>query len=112
LPGGNRLDKKVSDYGYTGQTGKLKVKKSRPDSLLFQLLFVQILEKLLESVVVEGKRVHRIDIEFIVEIDPTVFKIIVAATFRGWLLFTAFVVVAAVADQWISSCFWRLKPFM
>jgi len=90
----------------------MKDKKTQPELILFQLLSVQVLEKLLESVVVEGKRVHRIDIEFVVEIDPTVFKIIVAAAFRGWLLFTTFMVVAAVADQWVSSFFWRLEPFM
>ena len=46
---------------------------------------MQVLEKLFESVVVEGKRVHRIDIELVVEIDPTVFQVIVAAALRGWL---------------------------
>jgi hypothetical protein len=112
LPRGNRLDRKVSDYGYTGQAGKMKAKKSRPERILFQLLFVQVLEKLLESVVVEGKRVHRIDIELVIEIDPTVFQVFVAAAFRGWLPFTAFVVVAAFTDQWKSSSLWRLKQFI
>jgi len=90
----------------------MKVKKSRPELILFKLLFVQVLEKLLESVVVEGKRVHRIDIKFVVEIDPTVFQVIFAAAFRGWLPFTAIMVVAAFTDQWKSSCFWRLKQFI
>jgi hypothetical protein len=90
----------------------MKVKISRPKLILFQLLFVQVLKKLLNGVVVEGKRVHRIDIEFVVEIDPTVFQVIIAAALRGWLLFTPFMVVAAFTDQWESSCFRRLKRFI
>jgi succinate-acetate transporter protein len=76
------------------------------------LIFVQVLEKLPESVVVEGKRVHRIDIELVVEIDPTVFQVIVAAAIRGWFLFTAFMVVAAFTDHWESSFICRLKRFI
>jgi hypothetical protein len=79
------MDRKVSDYGYTGQAGKMKVKKSRPELILFQLLFVQVLIKLLNGVVVEGKCVHWIDIELFVEIDPTIFQVIAAAALRGWL---------------------------
>ena len=97
---------------HTGQAGKREVKKSRTELTLFQLLFVQVLEKLLESVVVESKRVHRIYIEFVVEIDPTVFQVIVAAAFRGWLLLTTFMVVTAFTDQWKSSCLWRYKLFI
>jgi hypothetical protein len=70
---------------------------------------VHVLKKLLEGVVVEGKRVHRIDIELVVEIDPTVFQVVVAAAFKVWPLFTPFMVVAVFTDQWKFSFFWRLK---
>jgi hypothetical protein len=63
---------------------------------------VQVLKKFLDGVVVEGKRVHRIHIELVVEINPTVFQIIVATAIRGWLLFAPFMMVAVFTDQWKS----------
>jgi len=112
LPRGNRLDRKVCDYGYTGQAGKREVKKSRPELILFQLLFVQVLKKLLNGFVVEGKCVHRIDVEFVVEIDLTVFQVFVTAAFGGWLSFAAFMVITALTDQLDSSSIYRLKRFI